>query len=92
MIYSINYDLNHPGQNYSGLYGAIKSCGSWRHYLDSHWLVDTNLTAREIWDRLAPHVDDNDRFFIVGITRDYSGWLPKEAWQWISSRINKVAA
>ncbi len=92
MIYSINYDLNRPGQNYTGLYDAIKSCGVWWHYLDSHWLVDTSLTAKGIWDKLSMHVDKNDRFLIVGITRDYSGWLPQTAWEWINSRTNKMAA
>ena len=92
MIYSINYDLNRAGQNYNELHNAIKSCGAWWHCLDSHWLVDTNLTASAIWDKLAPHVDDNDRFFIVGITRDYSGWLTQAAWEWINSRISKMAA
>lgn len=92
MIYSINYDLNRPGQNYSDLHDAIKSCGAWWHYLDFHWLVDTSLTAKGIWEKIAPHVDDNDHFLIVGITRDYSGWLPKKAWEWINSRTNKMAA
>lgn len=35
MIYAINYDLKRPGQNYEKLYEAIKSCGTWWHYLGS---------------------------------------------------------
>lgn len=92
MIYSINYDLKNPGQNYSELHDAIKSCGDWRYFLESHWLVDTNLTAKSIWDQLSPHADKNDNFLIVGISRDYSGFLPQKAWDWISSRTNKMAA
>lgn len=92
MIYAINYDLKRPGQNYDELYKAIKNLGDWWHYLGSTWLVDTNLTAKEVWDRLAPHVDQNDRFLVIGVTRDYSGWLTKEAWEWINSRLNKLAA
>lgn len=92
MIYSINYDLKRPGQNYNELYDAIKGCGAWCHFLDSHWLVDTNLSASNIWARLKPHVDANDLFFISGVTKDYSGWLPLEAWDWINSRQNKMAA
>lgn len=92
MIYSINYDLNRPGQNYSELHDAIKGCGSWWHYLDSNWLVDTSLNAKEIWEKLSSHADKNDNVLIVGISRDYSGWLPQEAWDWINSRINKMAA
>ncbi len=90
MIYAINYDLKRPGQNYEALYDAIKKCGAWWHYLDSTWLVDTSLTATGVWERIDPHVDKNDSFLIVGITRDYQGWLPKEAWDWIDTRTLKV--
>lgn len=92
MIYAINYDLKRPGQNYSALYEAIKGCGAWWHYLGSTWLLDTNLTASGIWERLAPHVDKNDSFLVIGVTRDYSGWLPKDAWDWIKERSNKLAS
>jgi hypothetical protein len=92
MIYAINYDLKRPGQNYESLYVAIKSCGDWWHYLASTWLVDTTLTASGLWDRISPHVDGNDFFLINGISSDYSGWLPKSAWDWINSRHSTLAA
>ncbi len=92
MIYAINYDLKKPGQNYEALYTAIKSCGAWWHYLGSTWLVDTNLTAQGIWDKLAPVVDQNDFFLVVGVTRDFQGWLPQDAWKWINERSAKLAA
>ena len=92
MIYAINYDLKRPGQDYDALYTAIKSCGAWWHYLGSTWLVDTSLNAQEIWDRLAPNVDKNDRVLVIRVTRDYQGWLPRKAWDWINSRVTAMAA
>ena len=92
MIYAINYDLKRPGQNYEALHEAIKNCGAWWHYLGSTWLVDTSMNAKGIWNRLAPHVDKNDYVLVIGITRDYEGWLPKEAWEWLNSRATKLAA
>lgn len=86
MIYAVNYDLKQPGRNYSGLYQAIKGCGAWWHFLESTWLVDTSLDAGGIWKRLKPHFDRNDSALIIGVTRDYSGWLPKDAWEWIKGR------
>ena len=92
MIYAINYDLKKPGRDYSGLYEAIKSsCGAWWHYLDSTWLVDTTRSSASIWELLKPHVDQNDNMLIVGVTSDYNGWLSKEAWSWIDSRLKKAA-
>lgn len=92
MIYAITYDLNKPGQDYDGLYDAVKSCGAWWHYLDSFWLVDTNLSAKEIWDKLSSKIDKSDRVLIAGIARDYSGWLAQDAWDWVNERKNKMAA
>lgn len=92
MIYAINYDLKQPGQNYEELHKAIKALGAWWHYLDSTWLVDTTLSAKEVWDRLAPHVDKNDSVLVIGVTRQYSGWLPPKAWEWINQRLNRLAA
>ena len=92
MIYAINYDLKRPGQNYEELYKAIKSLGPWWHYLESTWLADSSLSAEAVWQRIAPHVDKNDLFLICGLTRDYQGWLPKDAWEWIDERKLKMAA
>ena len=86
MIYAVNYDLKKPGQNYSVLYEAIKGCGSWWHYLGSTWLVDTSLSAHGVWERIAPHINKNNSFLIIGVTKDYSGWLPEKAWEWINGR------
>ncbi|HVY19352.1 MAG TPA: hypothetical protein VHA70_04630 [Bauldia sp.] len=88
----MNYDLKKPGQDYSSLFEAIQSCGDWWHHLGSTWLLDTNLTAQGIWNRIEPRVDKNDFFLIIGVTRDYQGWLPEDAWKWINERSGKMAA
>jgi hypothetical protein len=92
MIYAINYDLKEPGRDYVGLYEAIKGCGAWWHYLESTWLVDTNLDAEGIWKRLSPHFDENDRALVIGVTKNYQGWLPNDAWEWINDRRDRAAA
>jgi hypothetical protein len=91
MLYAINYDLKIPGRNYVGLENAIKDCGSWWHYLGSTWLLDAHLSAAQISARLRPHIDDNDRLLVIGLTNDYSGWLPKDAWTWIQQRLPRAA-
>lgn len=86
MIYSITYDLKKPGQDYDGLYESIKSLGAWWHYLESTWLVDTQLNADSIYKRLDANIDKNDRLLIVNFGTDYQGWLDKDAWDWIKAR------
>lgn len=91
MIYLINYDLRAPGRDYQSLYKAIQNVNwfdsSW-HYLESTWLVSSTLlqNANTIALQLLPHIDTNDRLFVVRITPDFDGWLPEDAWQWIRSR------
>lgn len=91
MVYLITYDLKKPGQDYSNVYDAIKSCGTWWHYLKSTWLVDDYLTAEQISARISNHIDQNDRLFVIGITDDYAGWLPKDAWEWINAHVHQHA-
>ncbi len=83
----VTYDLNTPGQNYPALYEAIKSLGDWWHYLDSTWLINTNLSANQIGERLRQCLDQNDRLLIVEIDPSTAnGWLSKDAWEWIQTR------
>lgn len=85
MVYLITYDLNKTGQNYSGLYETIKELGSWWHYLDSNWLVETDLDATQISNFLKPQIDQNDSLLIIRVAEDYDGWLTQDAWNWIKN-------
>jgi len=85
--YSITYDLKTPGRDYNGLYEAIKASGKWWHYLDSTWIVITNETSQQIWERLEKSVDKNDFVLIIEVKRNSFGWLPKDAWDWINTNV-----
>ena len=52
----------------------------------------SNATLGQIWDKLKPHTDQNDTFLVIGVTRDYSGWLTPGAWTWLRERKHKMAA
>ncbi len=91
MVYIISYDLNRPGQDYQGLYQAIKQLGDWCRPLDSTWLVDTTLGAEAVAGQLRPQIDKNDGLLVIGATQDYAGWLPKEMWEWLQQRRRALA-
>ena len=88
-IYSITYDLKKPGRDYSGLYKAIKSYGTWWHYLESTWLVATSSTPQQIWERIGPHIDRNDSVLIIEVKNNKEGWLPKKAWDWLNYNLSQ---
>jgi hypothetical protein len=85
--YSITYDLKAPGRDYEKLYEAIKASGKWSHYLESTWLVVSNETSQQLWNRLAPTIDKNDFVLIIEVRRNSFGWLPKDAWEWINTNV-----
>ena len=85
--FSINYDLKVPGRDYTGLYEEIKHSGRWWHYLDSTWIVITDESVQQIWDRLERHIDKNDFMLIIEVLDNVQGWLPKDAWNWIHDNV-----
>jgi hypothetical protein len=82
-VYSVNYDLNRPGQDYSGLLDELRSSPGYLHLLKSGWLVGTHETPNQLWDRLGRHLDKGDRLLIIQVVNYKWGWLTEEQWQWI---------
>ena len=91
-VYNVSYDLDKPGQNYDGLIAELKKSPKWWHYLKSTWLVLTDESADQLWNRLGRHLDRTDNVLVIQVGRDYSGWLPKEAWDWINANVRGMAA
>lgn len=85
--YLITYDLKNKLRNYDDLYVAIKNLGDWWHYLDSTWIIKTNLTSSsQIWPYLVEHITTTDRLLIIKIDPDDKwGWLSQDAWDWLNS-------
>jgi len=82
--YWIGYDLK-EGEDYEALISEIKLLGTnWWHYLDSTWIVITNLDANGIYDRLKGKINtEHDKLLIMKTSLDRQGWLPEKAWEWI---------
>ncbi|MBS0155163.1 MAG: hypothetical protein JSS38_11245 [Nitrospira sp.] len=91
MVHLVTYDLKKPGQDYTSVHDAIKGCGSWWHYLESTWLVDSRMTAEQISAKVRRHMDENDRLLVIAVSGDHAGWLPQAAWDWINSHVPQYA-
>jgi len=87
--YHISYDLNSPGQKYEDLKEEIKSLGIWCKYLESTFLVKTNLSQQDIIDRLSKHLDGSDRLLVTKVTGPIKGWLSETEWTWIKENMNE---
>lgn len=85
MLVLITYDLQASEKDYTSLHEAIKNCGSkWWHYMESVWLVNTDLSPNECFERLRENFGSEDRCLVIDVTsRSRQGWLPSKAWDWI---------
>ena len=64
----ITYDLCKQGRNYDELYAAIKECNGWARVAESVWFVKTNMSCKELRDKLLSKIDYNDRIFVAELT------------------------
>jgi hypothetical protein len=87
-VQSISYDLRRPGQDYSGLFDAIKALGSWWHCLESVWLVDTSLTGTQVRDALRSYLDANDSLMVASLRGNWATLgLPGNCTDWLREHI-----
>ena len=87
MLYIVTYDLRKPGKDYKGLYEQLKNSPRWWHYLDSTWLIATQETANQLYNRLRQCLDVGDHILVIEAGRNIQGWLPEKAWEWIKQEI-----
>ena len=89
MVYFITYDLNKADKDYEGVYEAIKDASlAWCHYWDSSWLIKSELkTADDVFEKIKPHLDSNDRCLVAEVKNNKQGWLTKEQWEFINTKI-----
>ena len=87
MVLIINYALKNVFKDYTPFYKAIQQCGEWWHFLDSTWIVNTSYSADTVGKHLLQFIDQEKDFVIVArLQKDYQGWLPNEAWDWLNKK------
>lgn len=87
MVYVVSYDLKKPGKDYIGLTEQLRHSPRWWHYLESTWLISTQESPDQLYNRLRAHLDDGDSILIIEAGKHRQGWLSKEAWEWIQQEI-----
>ena len=90
-VYVVSYELRNTSLDYRNLFEELERSAGWWHYLDNTWLVSTDESATQLYNRLAPYLDGGDSLLIVQAGRDVQGWLPDDAWKWIERELVGVA-
>jgi alpha-acetolactate decarboxylase len=88
MVYLIAYRLNKPGQDYSNLDDAIrKVSGIYWHHTTSSWLVESTLSAKQVFEKLHSFIDKNDELVVFRLQGEYWGHLPDpKNFDWLKAR------
>ena len=71
-VFIISYDLRKPDFDYKRLYDALAELGA-EHVQDSVWGLNTEWSAREVFDYLWQHMHyQKDRLFVVTFVKSES--------------------
>ncbi|MCK5283572.1 MAG: hypothetical protein KAK00_09280 [Nanoarchaeota archaeon] len=88
-LYTISYDLGKPNRDYGGLFDELKKFDNWWHYLESTWIIKTSKEPNEIFDKLKPHLDNDDNLLVIEAGKKSQGRLSQKAWDWIKKNSLK---
>ncbi len=80
--YLITYDLMSPGQDYSSLHESIEKYNNYWKCLESVWIIKSDMSAKEIRNELAKHVDQNDKLLVAKLSGE-------AAWRGFSDKCSK---
>ena len=89
-ILLVTFALRNPLKDYDSFFVALRgNAAQWLHYIDSTIIVYTPYSPDELIHRLLPHFEATDSILIVPITLPINGWLPPDAWKWITERASQ---
>nr|WP_294873524.1 DUF3884 family protein [uncultured Pedobacter sp.] len=83
-IYIIQYELEED----LILKERIKSLGAWISYFPKSWVVESDLSPLQIYNKLSADYAKARIFIIELNTSHYYGMMPTELWDWLTERKN----
>jgi CRISPR-associated endonuclease Cas2 len=90
MTLLVTYDYNKEpsDSDRAKLREKIKSYGSsWQQLSESSYAIETNSTAKTVYEALRPTMDSNDYLFVIPLTKSYWGYGPKAVIAWLDARV-----
>ena len=78
-IYLIQFKMNDD----SILIERIKSLGRWMNYFGHSWIVQTTLSAQDIYNKLSVDYEKESIFIIELDTKNYWGRMETTVWEWL---------
>ena len=85
MVYLVSYDLNASEQDYQKLINAICRYENPCRVLRSQWLIQSDKSAKQIFNELVAFIDSDDELFICELNPNCAGSLTKEKISWLQT-------
>ncbi len=64
----------------------VKALGSWIKYFGDNWIVESNLSSKEIFNKLSVGNEDKNIFIIQLDSSNYWGRMNSKLWDYLKPR------
>jgi len=88
-FFIIAYTIKNPGKDKTPLYKALQSFPKSLPCMENVWLIGADQTPTNINALIKPFFDTIDNFIIIEAKKNYYGWLPTKAWEWMEENMTK---
>jgi hypothetical protein len=78
----VSYDLNRPGQNYTGLYKELERWTRCRA-LESTWFLDTPDDPAAVRNALYKHIDTGDQLYVFRLRKHWAAHKQDGCTEWL---------
>jgi len=85
MLLLVSYDLNKEVKR-PNIVAEVKKT-DWARLSESSYVIDTSETPEQVHARFKKHLDSNDFFFVMRVTKPYTGWGPKDVVEWLDDKM-----
>ena len=90
-ILLVTYDLHSPGQNYNDILDSIREFDHIQ-LSESSYAIFTNKAISVIFRKyFEPHLDYNDEFHIIKLTRPYKSYGNPEVEEWLRKHFPRCS-
>jgi hypothetical protein len=85
----VTYDLNSEptSEGYKAILNVIKSEKNWAKLSESSYAMHTAMSPQLVYERVKPHLDANDNFLVLTLSKPYFGRHSKAVIEWLSSKL-----
>lgn len=86
--YIISYDLSEKNQDkYDEIFETIQSFGAYCKFQKSVWLVKTDLSPEQMYQKIISAIGSKDYIFICELNNSYYGYGKEDNWDFVKEHI-----